>query len=149
MSAYLAGVKLASLQDAGFIALAIALPFIAYVFGGSYTVQALALYVAAVALVAVVVTKLAIHDHSWSADKALLERVHIICAGVAFSGVELALLIHTWGHGLPFVLTLAGPAVTFLLYRFAAANEADALEEKSLAALQMAAFVSILMPLIT
>ena len=34
MSAYLAGVKLSWLQDAGFIALAAALPFIGYLFGG-------------------------------------------------------------------------------------------------------------------
>ena len=148
MSAYLAGVKLASLQDAGFIALAIALPFIAYVFGGGYTIQALALYVAAVALVAVVVTKLAIHDNPSSLDAPALERIHIICAGVAFSGVELALLIHTWGHGLPFALTLAGPLVTFLLYRFAPHSEADAIEEKALAAFQMAAFIFIMIPLL-
>ena len=148
MSAYLAAVKLSWLQDAGFIALAAALPFIAYVFGGGYTIQALALYVAAVALVVVVATKLDIHAHPSSLDAPMLEHIHIICAGIAFSGVELALLIHTWGHGLPFALTLAGPFVAFLLYRFAKADEADALEEKAVAALQMAAFISILIPMI-
>jgi len=138
MSAYLAGVKLSWLQDAGFIALAAALPFIGYLFGGGYTIQALTLYVAAVALIGVIATKIVVTDLN----------VHRASAGIAFSGVELALLIHTWGHGLPFALTLAGPFVAFLLYRFAKADEADALEEKAVAALQMAAFISILIPMI-
>ena len=148
MSAYLAAVKLSWLQDAGFLVLAAALPFIGHLFGTALTVPALALDMAAIALVIVVATKLDIHDHPGSADNAQLERVHIISAGLAFSGVELALLIHTWAHGLPFALTLAGPFVAFLLYRFAKADEADALEEKAVAALQMAAFISILIPMI-
>jgi len=135
MSAYLAGVKWASLQVAGFLGLALALPLVARQFGDVPSFLSLGL--ADLAIVVVVATKWIIYESGNAAEKAALERVHVIAAGVAFAGTNLALLMYTWNHGPRWALfaALGAPVSAALFARFA--PKQTSVEEKVYAALLM------------
>lgn len=140
MSSYLAGVQLAWLQDAGFFALAAALPLVAGVFHD--TVCSASLYVASFAILIVVATKWIIHESGSTAEQALMERIHVVAAGVAFAGTNLALLIYTWhSGGLAFGAALAAPISATLFARFKPG--ATAVEEKSYTALLMLSLIAL------
>ncbi len=123
MSAYLAGVPLFWLQDAGYVAMSFALILTGTLWPPLHWIA----WICAFAIVMVVGTKLDANGHPE------MERLHVICAGIAFVGLEALVLFHNWGHlGVALYAALAGPAVTFLLYRFAPQAQASALEEKVL-----------------
>lgn len=126
ISAYLADVPWAWMQDLGFFALASAL----FLMGDSLSPAGMAFVVAGLALILVVVTKYYIAFSNASAiDKTEAEKIHIICAGIAFTGITVAMLMETWHTGdLAKDAALAAPGVAFLFYRFQ--PQKLALEEK-------------------
>lgn len=129
MSSYLAGHPLTWLQDAGFLIFAIVLPVVAY---GMHKMEATEwvypiLYISSLALIGVVATKLEIDDKPRL--QSMLEKYHVLCAGAAFTGTTLALLLATYHiGGIAFGAALAAPISALLFYRFAPGK--TAIEEK-------------------
>lgn len=148
MSDYLAGHPWSDLQDTGFFSLALALPILSFVLHAGVWVTA-PLWVAGVALVVVVVTKLVIDASPTAPDRDTLERLHVIAAGLAFSGVLAALLIYSYSaNRVAFGLACLAPAVTFLCYRFASKDELDAFEEHAMTTFEIASMIAVLIPFI-
>lgn len=149
MSDYLAGHPWSDLQDTGFFSLALALVLLSFVLHAGAWVS-VPLWVAACALVVVIVTKLVIDANPSAPDRNTLERLHVIAAGLAFSGVLAALLIYGYSaNRVAFGLACLAPAVTFLCYRFASADELDAFEEHAMTTFEIASMIAVLIPFIT
>ena len=151
MSDYLAGHKFSWLQDSGFIALSGCLFLLGLAIGAS-TLISVDFMVAAVAVIGVVLTKFYVYQNPQSPYRNFWERVHIDCAGVAFLALFAGLLSYSaplalaTHYDLPVELALSGPLVTFVCYRFSAANELDALEEKTNTVLYLLCIIAILLP---
>lgn len=130
ISAYLADVPWAIAQDAGFLALTIAL----FILSAPLTLAHIPFLIAACALPFVVLTKYYIAFADTPAtDKAIAERLHVILAGIAFTGTTVSLLLLTW-HDVSLAngAAMAAVAVAFLFYRFA--PSCTAVEEKAVTA---------------
>jgi len=141
MSSYLAGVPLAWLQDLGFGALAVALLILPLIFPFSM-LEIATFYLSAVAIAGVVGTKWVIQESGNLAERALMERIHVICAGIAFAGTTLGLLLYTWPHdGLAFGAGVGAVISAALFARFA--PKQTALEEKSYTALLMISLLAL------
>lgn len=129
LSGYLADVPWAIVQDIGFFALATALLII----GHTFTAAGISFFVGGIALVMVVVTRYYIaFAGATPADNAIVERGHILSAGIAYTGAILGVLMTTWHTGgLANGAALAAVAVAFLVNRFVPGN--TKLEEASVA----------------
>lgn len=129
LSEYLADVPWFWLQDAGYFALAFALPAIGFTLGGLWV--EILFSVACVALVFVVLTKLVIHYGGVGPFVAgEMETAHLVSAGVAFGAITVALLIHSWLRpNITFVASLLAPLSAAAFNRLA--PQRTAIEEKT------------------
>ena len=135
LSSYLADVPYAWIQDTGYFMLAAVFFILSFTSrNGSVWILFLG---TGVAVILVVLTKYYVDDptHSISARQDA-QHVHVICAGIAYICMTLALLIETWPlGGIARDAALAAPATAFLFYRFAPSQ--TALEEKAVTACLM------------
>lgn len=149
MSEYLAGHPLSDLQDTGFFSLALALPLFSFVLNAGDWVS-VPLWIAGVALVLVVVTKIVIDANPSAPDRNTLERLHVEGAGIAFLGLGFALGMYSFTHNawVAFALICAAPVTAFVCYRLATKDELDAYEEHAMTAFELASMIAILVPFI-
>ena len=127
MSSSLAYVPWAWMQDLGFMALIIALLLLSV----GLSLSQIPFIIGACALFLVVLTKYL--QPTDAKQQALIQRVHVLSAGVAFTAVTAGIILrtlHTWG--LAKGAALAAIAVAFLFMRFA--PKKTELEEKAVTA---------------
>lgn len=136
MSHYLGNVKHSLLQIIAYFGFAIAeLLLIAHDPRGAAATACLA--ISAAGLIGVTLSGMS--NPGWKYH-AWVERLHVICAGLAFGGALVAEAIYLW-H-MPAVWLVFGAAATAIAFARFAPN-AHALEEKIFAAWLLAAFVAI------
>ena len=127
MSAYLAYVPWAWMQDVGFLALIVAL----FLLSVGLSLSQVPFVIGACALFMVVLTKYL--QPTDVKQQALIKKIHVLSAAVAFTSVIGGILWRTWhSGGLANGAALAAICVAFLFMRFA--PKKTELEEKAVTA---------------
>lgn len=139
LSAYLAGVPYAWVQDVGYFGMAIGFLLLAWITGFPWGIAFLA---ATVTIPVVVITKYLIISQSANPTAVdILNKAHDYSAGIAFLGATVGLWKITWAMGgIPFGAAAAAPAIALLFMRFE--PEQTTYEEKSYTAALMVSILS-------